>query len=365
LNVPDVAVELDVGPRFRDIVVESLEIGDSFGLVVQLPLLCLDRSRGLRIPGPLLLRLQPDNVAGPKVSENAAIGNGLRNLVEAALESAHSAHPNMVPGCATSVLVVHKSVFAKNMAIADPVDLVAGVAILVSVLVEPERKSALGIHLLPFFCRKGNGEKRGEKATDVMGGIAAVDMAHKGGTCEPLQDRLAPFHNDTLDSVPQEKGEDLSGDLVGGIGGGRARSDTDPNDDGAESPLHPLSQRRVSEKAGWVDRRPVDLPYVKQVTNLGTDSVPDTIERGVEDPAERLDGEMGVSADGLGEGRTEEVGTINEVRVVTVPGDAVIIRRPLVLVGAVLGDNGVIAGEGKGGGGGETGRRSRRETRVA
>jgi len=69
----------------------------------------------------------------------------------------------------------------------------------------------------------------------------------------------------------------------------------------------------------------VDLPSLDQVTNLGTDSVPDTIKWGAEDSAERLNGEMGMSADGLGEGRSEEVRMVDELRVVAVPGDAVII----------------------------------------
>jgi hypothetical protein len=108
--VPNVAVELDVGPVFRDIVVEGLQIGDSFDLVIQLALLCLDRSRVLRILP--LLRLQFDDISGPKVSENAAISNGLCDLVEATLESTHSAHSNVVHGCAASVLVIDSGVLA-------------------------------------------------------------------------------------------------------------------------------------------------------------------------------------------------------------------------------------------------------------
>jgi hypothetical protein len=118
----------------------------------------------------------------------------------------------------------------------------------------------------------------------------------------------------------------------------------------------PLPQRCVGEEAGRVDGRPVDLLSLDQVTNLGTDSVPDTIGRGVEDSADRLDGDVGVSTDGLEEGRSEEVRTVDEVRVVVVPGDAVIICRSLVLVGAVHGESGGIAGEGEGG---EIGPRSR------
>jgi len=303
--------------------VEGLEIGDSFGLVVQSALLRPDRSRVLRILP--LLRLQFDDISGPKVSENAATSNGLGDLVEAALESTHSAHSNVVHGCAASVLVIDGGVLAQDVAVTDSVNLVAGAAILVFVLVEPEGKSALGILLLHSFGSKGNAEKSSKEATDIMGGIAAVDMAHKGGTCEPLRDRLTPFHNNTLDSILQQEGKDLSGDLMGGIGGGRTRNDADPYDDGTETPLRLLSQRCVGEEAGRVDGRPLDLPSLDQVTNLGTDSVPDTIEWGVEDSAERLDGDVGVSADGLGEGRSEEIRTVDEVRVIAVPGDAVII----------------------------------------
>ena len=56
-----------------------------------------------------------------------------------------------------------------------------------------------------------------------------------------------------------------------------------------------------------------------------------------------------MSADGLGEGCSEEIRTINEFWVVAVPSDAVIVGSPLVLAGGVLGDNAGIAGEGEGG----------------
>ena len=75
----------------------------------------------------------------------------------------------------------------------------------------------------------------------------------------------------------------------------------------------------MGEEAGRVDGRPVNLPSLDQVTNLGTDGVPDTIERGVKDSTERLDREIGESADGLGEECCEEIRTVNEFRVVAVP----------------------------------------------
>jgi len=107
--------------------------------------------------------------------------------------------------------------------------------------VEPEGESALGILLHPFG-RKGNAEKSSEDATDIVGGIAAADMAHKGWTGEPLQDGLAPFHNGTLNYTLQEKRKDLLRDLVGG---GRTRNDANPYDDGTETPRLPSSPPAV------------------------------------------------------------------------------------------------------------------------
>jgi hypothetical protein len=55
---------------------------------------------------------------------------------------------------------------------------------------------------------------------------------------------------------------------------------------------------------------------------------------------------MWVSADGPGEGRSEVVRAVNEIWLVVVPNDAIIIRRPLVHVGPVLGHSSGIAGKG-------------------
>jgi len=53
--VANVAVEINVGPVFRDFVVQGLEIGDSLVLVFQVALIRADLSRVLRVL--LLLRL--------------------------------------------------------------------------------------------------------------------------------------------------------------------------------------------------------------------------------------------------------------------------------------------------------------------
>jgi hypothetical protein len=162
----------------------------------------------------------------------------------------------------------------------------------------------------------------------------------RGGACQPLRDRLAPFDYSALDSVLRQERKDRLGDIVGGIGGGRTGKDANPDDDRTETPLRLLSQRPVSEEAGRVDGRPVDLVGLDQVTDLGSDGVPDTIQRGVEDSAERLDWEIKESVGGPGVRRSEVVRTVKENRVVAVLSDAVIKRRPLVHVGTVLGEGG-------------------------
>ena len=64
-------------------------------------------------------------------ARNAVISNGLGDWVEAALESTHPADSNVVHGCTVSVFVIDCGVLAQDMTVADSVDLVAGVAVLV------------------------------------------------------------------------------------------------------------------------------------------------------------------------------------------------------------------------------------------
>lgn len=144
------------------------------------------------------------------------------------------------------MLVLDGGVLTKDVAIADSVNLVAKLAILAFFFVEPEGESALGILLFHPCGRKGNAEKSSEEATDIVGSIVTADMAHKGWTRQPLRDGLAPFHNSMLDSILQEKRKDLLGDLVGDIGGGRTRNDTDPYDDRTETPLLLVKKRSGS-----------------------------------------------------------------------------------------------------------------------
>jgi hypothetical protein len=111
------------------------------------------------------------------------VSDALPDLVKTLLELTHAAHSNMVLGRTASVLVLNGGVLTKDVAVAEAVNLVTGVALLVLGLVEPEGESALGILLPHAFGRKGNAKKRGEEATDIVGGVIATDMAHKGWTC--------------------------------------------------------------------------------------------------------------------------------------------------------------------------------------
>jgi hypothetical protein len=103
-NVADVALELDVGPIFGHFAVEVLEIGDGFVLFFQLASNPPHFLRALRVLTPL--GLQSDDILGVKVSEKDVISNGLRDLVEAALESAHTTDAYVILGCAALVRVI-------------------------------------------------------------------------------------------------------------------------------------------------------------------------------------------------------------------------------------------------------------------
>ena len=129
----------------------------------------------------------------------------------------------------------------------------------------------------------------------MVGVIGAANMAHKGRTCQPLQNGFTPFNYNIVDSILSEKPEDLLGDLVGGIGGGGLRFDPQPYDDRTETPLPLLSRCCVGGEAGWVDGGPVNLPSRREpFSNHGTDRFPNRIERGIINFTERLDRDMGV-----------------------------------------------------------------------
>ena len=128
-------------------------------------------------------------------------------------------------------------------------------------------------------------------------------------------------------------------DLVGSVGRGGFRFDTQPYHDRTEKSLL-LPAGRVGEEAGCADGGTGNLLDCDQLNNLETDRVPDGDERGAINPAHRLDGCMGESVDGLGEGGSAKIGPVDKYRVVAVRGDAVVVGSSLVFGGGVLGHHG-------------------------
>jgi hypothetical protein len=88
---------------------------------------------------------------GVNVSEKDAVSNGLGDLVEAALEPAHSAEADMVLGCAPLERVIDGGILAEDVTIAEAVDFVAGFTVVGFVLEEPKGKCALGVVILHIF----------------------------------------------------------------------------------------------------------------------------------------------------------------------------------------------------------------------
>jgi len=150
-----------------------------------------------------------------------------------------------------------------------------------------------------------------------------------------------PFNLSALDSILHEKREDGLGDVVGGIGGGRAGRDGDPDGHWTESLLPVL----LDDEASRADGRVPSL-LLHQVANLGTDGVPDLVERCVEHATERLDGERGVSARGASPGIRDRSCTVEEVGVVAVVGDAVVVGDSFEVRDRVTGRNSARSGRG-------------------
>lgn len=98
-------------------------------------------------------------------------------------------------------------------------------------------------------------------------------------------DPLKPFYFNVLDSILLQKFEDALRDLVGGVGGGRAGVDTNPNHNGTARLLPVFS---FGDEAGGINGETILRTTLHQGENLGTDSVPDAVERGVVDSTKRL-----------------------------------------------------------------------------
>jgi hypothetical protein len=132
-------------------------------------------------------------------------------------------------------------------------------------------------------------------------------------TSQPHHDSLVPFDHCTLDSIGLEKSEDVRGSIVCILGGGGSRMNRDPNHDGTDSVLPILT---VGDETSCHDSRIANLPSFQELADLGSDSVPDSVERRVEDSKGGLGREMSVSALGGGKGIFEKIRAVEEVGMV-------------------------------------------------
>ena len=153
-------------------------------------------------------------------------------------------------------LVVDGGVLPKNMTVADPVHLVAGITLFVLVLMHPQGQSALGVIHFHTLGGKWNSVKSSEESPNIVGGIHAPGMTHERGTCKLLQDGLSPFHLNVLNTIFPQKSKDFLRGVVGGVDRGQTRLDANPNYDRSKSTLLLLSRPTVSEKAGRVNGGP-------------------------------------------------------------------------------------------------------------
>ncbi len=119
---------------------------------------------------------------------------------------------------------------------------------------------------------------------DSLSLIVVGGMSQGQGASQPLWDCLPPFYDNVLDIVLLQKGEDRLRDIVGSVGGGRTRLDSNPYNDWTETPLVPLSWLGVCEEACRVNGGALDISCNDDVDNLGTDSIPGLIQRGIEGP---------------------------------------------------------------------------------
>jgi hypothetical protein len=87
-----------------------------------------------------------------------------------------------------------------------------------------------------------------------------------------------------------EKSEDVRGSVICLLGGGRSGVSQNPNHDGTDSVLLVLA---VGDKTSCLDGRVANLPSFQELADLGSDSVPDSIEQHVE-PETGLNGKSQV-----------------------------------------------------------------------
>ena len=95
------------------------------------------------------------------------------------------------------------------------------------------------------------------------------------------------------------------------LGGSSIGMGRNPNHDGAASVLPVLA---VRDETNCTDGRVANLPGFQDPTDLGSDSVPNSVERRVEDSMGGLGRDIRMSALGDGERIFEEIRAVEELR---------------------------------------------------
>lgn len=113
-----------------------------------------------------------------------------------------------------------------------------------------------------------------------------------------------------------------------------------PNHDGTDSVLPVLA---VCNETSCLDGRVANLPSFQELADLGSDSVPDSVERRVEDSICGLGREMRVSTLRYGEGMLEEIRAVEEVGMVR--RDTLVVRGSLPVRDYIGGESGAIRGD--------------------
>src|SRR5258706_4839740 len=126
----------------------------------------------------------------------------------------------------------------------------------------------------------------------------------------------------TLDSIGVEKSEDVQGCVVCVLGGGGSGMSRNENHDGTDIVFPVLA---VGDETSCLDDRVANLSKFQELADLGSESVPDSVERRVEDSIDGLGVEMRVSALGDGEGIFKEIRAVEEIG--RVERDTVVVRR--------------------------------------
>jgi len=167
----------DVAPTGVDLFVEPLQLDDGRSMTLQYSTGFVKNVYIALVPAPTRhLNLQLGNFFGTDTGVGAVVKDGGLDLVEALLEAAGSADPDLLARRVLGPVVVHLVVdLTKNVVICYGEDLVAEVAVHVDILVEEESHAALAVLLL-LLCR-GNGHSKHscEMATDMGSGVSSAD----------------------------------------------------------------------------------------------------------------------------------------------------------------------------------------------